>query len=172
MNMSILVALNGWTPNIETVGIREAVGKRVDEFSVQDPEPVIRPTHEFTCVFMGTIYARIVTSKQGAALPSWNPETSVCPLSMKDALRIARSRLASEFPLITGWKLSELSLCPLLDSTDKWAYWICFCTGQEDGLRSHNGMGIAVALNGWTPDIANIDEGERVPANLRGYGGR
>ena len=98
--------------------------------------------------FKGTMYFQTIISDDLPGMPSWDPETDSCPLTIAKAIHLARARISNRFPQEKEWTLKGIALEPVL-RTDKWIYRIGFTTDLgEEYKPPQNGMSIVVALNG------------------------
>lgn len=122
--------------------------------------PEARGDGSFTTMneFLGAMYFQTITSDDLPGLLSWSPETDPCPLTVRKAVQLARARITNRFPQEKEWMLNSITLKPVL-RTDKWVYCIDFTPDYE------NSMSIVIALNGWFPNIEEIEEWEETQNN-------
>ena len=81
-----------------------------------------------TSTVRGESYAYKLTDQDFANTPSWNQEQSEPPLSVSQAVRIARENLPRFVRSAETWKMRMVSLQSM--GEDKWYYRIhFFCTG-------------------------------------------
>lgn len=113
----------------------------------------------FSCgEISGTNYCQVVTRRDADSFPTWSPAKAECPLSMKEAVSLARERIKGENFKVAKWDLVSIRLSPLWD-TDKWLYSISFLETEEskqtqsrDSLVK-NKVRVVVALNRWVPQF-------------------
>jgi hypothetical protein len=108
----------------------------------------------FSCGdFAGTNYIQVVSPRDATQWPMWNPEAGSCPLSVTQAVALARASIACLGAAGTVGELESI-LLDRNEESDLWFYQIAFrFPKQEQETHGANRLQIVVTLNGCVPQI-------------------
>jgi hypothetical protein len=114
----------------------------------------------YSTTFYGeNVYSYKITNSDVPNTPAWNPEQEAAPVSVRDALRIARSDLGRFVKEPQAWDLEDMELRQL--DAGKWLYSIFLTCWNKKCVRDYGrDFHIFVKMDGSTvePVVTPKDE--------------